>query len=132
MTLVADTRFLLVYSFPADQDERENIRDLMRKSLRDRLVIPAVVITEYFKTAGEKIGKQGVMNQISLLKDNGANIFAIDESTASLAGELLLKDMKRSMGDALIAATATILHASHVVSDDPHFHEFNLKTKWIG
>ncbi|MHB2035583.1 MAG: PIN domain-containing protein [Nitrososphaerales archaeon] len=131
MTLVADTRFLLVYTFPADQEERERIRELMRRSLREQLVIPAVVVTEYFKTAGRKIGKQGVTNQISVLKDNGARIFAVDESTALLAGEILLKDEKRSIGDALIAAAALILHASYIVTDDPHFHEFDLKTRWI-
>ena len=131
MTLVADTRFLLVYTFPADQAERERIRELMRHSLREHLVIPSVVITEYFKTAGKIIGKQGVSTQISVLKESGADIFAIDEITALLAGEMLLKNEKRSIGDTLIAATALILHASHVVTDDPHFGEFDLKTKWI-
>jgi predicted nucleic acid-binding protein len=130
MTLVADTRFLLVYTFPTDQQERERIRELMHRSLREHLVIPSVVITEYFKTAGRKIGKQGVSTRISVLKENGADISGVDESIAFLAGEILLKDERRSIGDALIAATAMILHASHVVSDDPHFHEFGLKTKW--
>jgi predicted nucleic acid-binding protein len=131
MTVVADTRFLLVYAFPADQGERERIRELMRRSLREHLVIPSVVITEYFKTAGKKIGKQGVSTQISILKENGADISDVDETTALLAGEMLLKDEKRSIGDVLIAATCLILRASHVVSDDPHFHEFGLKTTWI-
>ena len=61
----------------------------------------------------------------------GARIFAVDESTALLAGEMLLKDEKRSIGDALIAATALILNASYVVTDDPRFHEFDLKTRWV-
>jgi predicted nucleic acid-binding protein len=43
----------------------------------------------------------------------------------------LLKKEKRSIGDSLIAATAIHLHASHVVSDDPHFQEFGVKTKWM-
>lgn len=131
MTVVADTRFLLVYTFPADQEQSEHIKELMRRSLREHLVIPSVVITEYFKTAGRRIGKEGVSTQISLLKENGANISPVDESMAFLAGELLHKDEKRSIGDTLIAATALILHASYVVSDDPHFSEFGLKTKWI-
>ncbi|HYB02995.1 MAG TPA: PIN domain-containing protein, partial [Nitrososphaerales archaeon] len=130
MTLVADTRFLLVHTFPADEEERSRIRDLMRSSLRQHLAIPSVAVTEYFKTAGKKIGKQGVTNQISVLKENGAVVSNVDEVTALLAGELLLKDEKRSIGDSLIAATAIVLRASHVLSDDPHFHEFGLKTRW--
>jgi predicted nucleic acid-binding protein len=131
MTLVADTRFLLVYTFPSDEDQRDRIKVLMRSSLREHLVIPSVTITEYFKTAGKMIGKQAVANQISILKGYGAVVSNIGEATALRAGELLLKDEKRSIGDALIAATALELHASHVLSDDPHFSEFGVKTRWI-
>jgi predicted nucleic acid-binding protein len=131
MTHVADTRFLLVHTFPADESERDRIRELMHRSLREGLVIPSVVVTEYFRTAGRKIGKQGVSTQISVLKENGAEIFDIDEDTAFLAGELALKNERRSIGDTLIAATALVTKASHVVTDDPHFHEFGLRTKWI-
>jgi predicted nucleic acid-binding protein len=131
MTLVADTRLLLVHTFPADENERDKVRELMRHSLRERLIIPAVVLTEYFKTAGKNIGKQAASTQISLLKENGGIISDVNEDVALLAGELLLKDEKRSVGDALIAATALHLRSSHVVTDDSHFHEFGLKTKWI-
>jgi predicted nucleic acid-binding protein len=131
MTDVADTRFLIVHTFPADAGERDRISDLMHQSLREGLVIPSVVITEYFRTAGKKIGKQSVSTQISILKENGAEISDLDENIASLAGELSLKNEKRSIGDTLIAATALALHASHIVTDDPHFREFDLKTKWI-
>jgi predicted nucleic acid-binding protein len=131
MTVVSDTRFLVVYTFPANEQERDGVRALMHRSLREHFVIPSVVLTEYFKTAGKKIGKQAVTTRISSLKESGAEVSELDESTALLAGELLLKDTKRSIGDALIAATALELHASHVISDDPHFHEFGLKTRWI-
>lgn len=103
----------------------------MCRLLREHLVIPAVVVTEYFKTVGKEIGKQAVSTQLSLLKDHDVIISDINEDIALLAGELLLRDEKRSIGDALIAATALYSHASHVISDDPHFHEFGLKTKWI-
>ena len=91
-----------------------------------------MVVTEYFKTAGKNIGKQGVSTQISLLKENGGIISDINEDIALMAGELLVKDEERSIGDALIAARALHLRSSHVVSDDRHFHKFGLKTKWIG
>lgn len=131
MTVIADTRLLMVYTFPASAEERDLIRQLMRQSLREHLVIPSVVLTEYIKNAGREIGKQAAETRVFSLKESGAEVYDIHESTALLAGELLLKDQKRSVGDALIAATALELHASHVISDDPHFHEFGLKTKWI-
>ena len=131
MTDVADTRFLLVYTFPADEEERNRIRELMHRSLREHLVIPSVVVTEYFRTAGRKVGKQSVSTQISLLKENGAEISDLDETTAFLAGELSLKNERRSIGDTMIAATALVIRASHIITDDPHFREFGLRTKWI-
>ena len=131
MTDVADTRFLLVHTFPADEAERDRIRELMHRSLREHLVIPSVVVTEYFRTAGRRVGKQGVLTQISLLKENGAEISDLDEDTAFLAGELSLKNERRSIGDTLIAARALIIHASYVITDDTHFREFGLRTKWI-
>ena len=130
MTVVADTRFLLVHTFPTDEKERDDIRELMYRSLREGLVIPSVVLTEYLKTAGKKIGKQGAMARILNLKENGAEISDLDENIALRAGELLLKDEERSIGDAVIAATALDLHVSHIITDDPHFLEFGLKTKW--
>jgi predicted nucleic acid-binding protein len=99
--------------------------------LREHLIIPAVVITEFLKTAGKSMGKQAASTQISLLKEHGGAIFDINEEIALLARELLLKDDKRSVGDSLIAATALCLHVSYIVSDDPHFHDFGLKTKWM-
>lgn len=131
MTLVADTRFLIVHTFPANEEERDRVRELMHRSLREHLVIPSVVVTEYFKTAGRKIGKQGVSTQLSILKENGAEISPLDESTGFLAGDLSLKNQKRSIGDTIIAATALAIHSSHIISDDPHFRELGLKTKWL-
>jgi len=131
MTDVADTRFLLVHTFPADEVERERIRDLMHRSLRGHLVIPAVVVTEYYRTAGRKLGKDGASTQINVLKENGAEISELDENMAVLAGELSLENEKTSIGDTLIAATALDIQASHIITDDPHFREFGLRTKWI-
>jgi len=131
MTHVADTRFLLVHTFPVDEQERARTRELMHRSLRDHMVIPSIVVTEYFRTAGRKIGKQGVSTQISVLKENGAEISDLDEGTAFLAGELSLKNERRSIGDTIIAATALVFQASDIITDDTHFHEFGLKTKWI-
>ncbi|MGI0086282.1 MAG: hypothetical protein ACREBQ_14480, partial [Nitrososphaerales archaeon] len=79
---MADTRFLLVHTFPFDEKEREDIRQLMLCSLRDHLLIPSVVLAEYFKTAGRKIGKQGVLTRIFNLKESGALVSDIDESIA--------------------------------------------------
>jgi predicted nucleic acid-binding protein len=102
----------------------------MRASLRDHLVVPSIVVTEYIKIAGKIIGKQAALNQISIMKESGAEVVSLDEQIAVLGGELALRDEKKSIGDTLIAATAISMHASHVVSDDPHFRDFGLKTKW--
>ena len=131
MTVVADTRFLIVFSFPSTEGERDRVRELMYRSLRDRLVIPSVVITEYIKTAGSGMGKESAVARIAGLKESGAEVAVLDEKTAMRAGALLLEHADKPIGDALIAATALIRRASHVITDDPHFQQFGLKTRWV-
>ena len=131
MTAVADTRFLVVFTFPSTEREKESVRELMHQSLRERLIIPTVVVTEYLKAAGRKIGKAAAMAKIANLKESGAEIAALDEKTAVKAGELLLAHGEKPIGDAIIAAAALIKKARHVISDDPHFGEFGLRTKWM-
>jgi hypothetical protein len=75
----------------------------MRSSLRQHLATPSIAVTKYGKATGRRIGKQGAANRIAILKENRAIVSIIDESTAIVAGELLLKDEKRSTGDSLIA-----------------------------
>lgn len=132
MTVIADTRFLIVFTFPSTEQEKGNIRELMHRALRERLIIPTVVIAEYIRTTGRKIGKESATTRIADLKESGAEIASLDEEIALRAGELLLRHGDKPMGDAIIAATALIKGASHVVSDDPHFKELGLKTRWTG
>ena len=130
MTAVADTRLLLVFAFPSTERERERIREVMHESLREPLIIPAVVVTEYVKAAGKRIGKEAAIAKIAGLKESGAEITTFDERTAVRAGELLLAFGDKPIGDAIIAATTLIRKARHVISDDPHFKELGLRTRW--
>jgi len=60
MTVVADTRFLLVFTFPSTRYEMDQTREIMHRSLCERLMIPTVVVVEYRKIAGRKIGLNSV------------------------------------------------------------------------
>jgi predicted nucleic acid-binding protein len=130
MTVVADTRFLVVFTFPSTDDEASKARELMHRSLRERLVVPSIVVAEYVKAAGKKIGRDGALTRLANLKEGGATVMGLDERTAVRAGDLLLR-RDVPIGDAIVAATALTARASHVLSDDPHLAALGIRTKWI-
>lgn len=131
MTAVADTRFLIVHTFPSTEVERDSIRGLMHRCLRERLIIPTVVLTEYLRIAGKKIGRQRATARILQLRESGAEFIPLDEKTAFLAGNMLLENREKPIGDAIIAATLVGKGASYVISDDPDFEDFGVTTRWI-
>jgi predicted nucleic acid-binding protein len=131
MTVVADTRFLIVHTFPSTNLERDKAAELMRYCLREGLIVPTVVIVEYVKIAGIKVGKEAALTRILNFADSGAEFSALDDATAKLAGELLLKNRDKPMGDAIIAATTLKRKAVFIVTDDPDYKFFGVSTRWL-
>ncbi len=129
--VIADTRFLIVHTLPSTELEREKIDELMHLHLREGLLIPTVVVVEYLKVAGRKLGKQAAILRIQKLKNDGAEFISLDEKIAFTAGELLLKEPEKPIGDVIIAATSLNAKARFLISDDPEFEQLWVKTKWI-
>ncbi len=62
-----------------------------------------------------------------------ANIMFVPptEEIASRAGELLVKDQKLSIADAIIASTALVEADGRLYTDDPHFKQIpGIRTVW--
>ena len=131
MSVVADTRFLIVHTFPSTIVERDKIAELMRYCLRAGLIIPTVAVVEYLKIAGSKIGREAALARIQNFEESGAEYCILDEAMAKLAGQLLLKNRNKPMGDAIIAATMLRKKAKFVVTDDPDYNDFGVSTRWI-
>ena len=95
------------------------------------MIIPAVVIAEYIKIAGGRVGSEPALAHISELEVRGASVAPVSRDTAVLAGNLLLAHPAAPIADALIAAIAKVAHAEYILSDDPHFKILGLKTRWL-
>ena len=131
MSGVADTRLLLALEFPPDNDSREGVRALLRKELADRLLAPSVVLAEFIKHAGPRIGKESAELRIARLKEDGMRVVPLGEREAMAAGALLLAHRDAPMADALVASLVTSGQGGYVVSDDPHFRALGVKSKWF-
>jgi predicted nucleic acid-binding protein len=129
LTSVVDTRFLLTLQFPPDAETKKSVENLLNKELSSGLVAPAIVLTEFIKFAGSKIGDQVALARINLLKSRGMRVVPLTETICLNAGKLLLSKRNTPIADALIATFVTLREAECVITDDPDFEELGVKTK---
>ena len=130
MALVIDTRFLLAYTFPPTiEDKKLLFMFFQNKILREKSVIPSIVVTEYLKIAGRIVGLISSEMQVKRFERAGVKIEPILDIDGYTAGKLLLKNPSIPIADALIAAVAQRLKAK-VVTDDPHYKVLEVKTIW--
>ena len=131
MTVIADTRLLLTLEFPPTETIAEKAVDFLEKEIKRQLLAPTIALTEFVKYAGPKIGEDAAKTRIRLLKEKGLKIISIDEKHALEAGILLLAHRNVPIADALIASFVKTGIAEYVVTDDQHFKELGVKTKWL-
>jgi len=131
LTGVADTRLLLTLEFPATPQVKLRIRDFFELQLREGLVAPSIILTEFVKYAGLRIGEEAARTRLRLLKEQGLRIASVEEKNALIAGALLLSNQNVPLADALIASYVKTGEADYVITDDPHYKTLNIKTKWV-
>ena len=131
MTAVADTRLLLSHEFPPDEGVRDSVRALLQRELASRLLAPSVVLTEFIKIAGARMGEAAALARIAQLKECGLRVVPVGERHALAAGKLMLAHNETPMADALIASFVASRDAAYVVSDDPCYRTLGVKTKWV-
>jgi predicted nucleic acid-binding protein len=131
LTSITDTRMLIYLEFPTDQKVGVKTRNFFEQELRGWIFAPTIVLTEFVEVAGTKIGQEAAKNRLRVLKEKGLQIIDLDEKQALIAGELLLAHRNVPITDALIASYVKSGVAEYVLTDDQHFKELNVKTKWI-
>jgi len=129
MALILDTRFLITHSFPPSEEERRNIAIFLSKISKEKLMIPSIVITEFMRVAGTKLGAEQAEMKLKLWTARGAGVLPFDEETAFLTGELALKYKDIPIADLIIGAAAK-RHKAAIITDDHHFKVLNIKTVW--
>ena len=131
MTSVADTRLLLTLQFPPDDVVKANIQTFVQKEIAYGIILPSIVLSEFLKIAGSRIGMQAVTRTINILKARGMKVKSIDEDLAMEAGKLLIKHTNVPFADALIASFVSTKIAEYVLSDDSHFKILGTKIRWF-
>ncbi len=131
MTAVADTRLLFHMEVPANPVMGRKARDFFEKELREKLLVPTVVLAEFIEIAGARIGEEAAKTKIRLLKERGILIVPFEERHALETASLLLSNRKVPLADAIIASYVKTGEANYVLTDDPHYKTLNTKTKWI-
>jgi len=131
LTGIADTRLMLTLEFPPTENTSEKIEEFVKREIAKQLIAPSIVLTEFVKYAGTRIGEDAAKNRLRLLEEKGLRILPITEKIALTAGSLLLINRNAPIADALIASFVKDGVAEYVVTDDPHFKAFGIKTKWI-
>jgi len=130
LTGVADTRFLLVFEFSTLED-KSRIETMMAKELLSGLLAPSIVLTEFLKISGARLGAEAARLRLNRLKDRGMHVLPITEEMALAAGGLLLRHGDVPIADALIASPVQTGEANYVITDDPHFKTLRVRTKWL-
>ncbi len=131
MTAIADTRLLLTLEFPPDKETKQRVEATVTRELASRLLAPSVVLTEFLKVAGARVGEATARLRLDLLKERGLRILALSEEMALSAGSLLLAHRDIPISDALIASPVKLGEADYVVTDDPHYKVLGVRTKWV-
>ena len=123
---VYDTRFFATAYYSKDEKLAQRIREEKR---RQEKFISTVVIHEVYRLTLRREGRETATLRIALLKQD-FKVVPVSSEIAEFSAELRQK-YDLSMGDSMIAATASSLKAL-CVSDDPHFKRIKeIKTTWI-
>jgi predicted nucleic acid-binding protein len=131
LTAIADTQLLLTLEFPPDEETKRQVEAAVTRELTRRLLAPTIVLTEFMKIAGVRIGEATARLRLRFLKERGLHTLVLSEEMALSAGSLLLKHQEIPIADALIASPVKLGEADYVVTDDPHYKVLGIRTKWL-
>ena len=123
---VYDTRFFAEFYYSKDEKLLRRIRDETRHPEK---YVSAVAVHELYKLTIEREGRETAVLRVALLKQE-FKVVPVTAEIAEISAEFRHK-YDLSMGDSMIAATASSLKAL-CISDDPHFKRIKeIKTTWI-
>jgi predicted nucleic acid-binding protein len=121
-----DTRFFVEFFYSKNQSQHKKLSE---EKKRKEKYISAIVIHELYKLSLVREGRETAKLRATLMKKD-FQVVPFDDQIAQISAELRQK-YNLSMGDSMIAATASIMNAV-CISDDPHFKQIKeIQTTWI-
>ena len=123
---VYDTRFFIEFFNTKNELIKKKAAE---EKQRKKRYVSAIVIHELFKYSLSLERQETAKIKITLLKKD-FEVIPVTEQIAEVSAVLAQK-YKLSMGDSMIAATASTLSAV-CITDDPHFKQIKeILTEWI-
>jgi len=83
------------------------------------------------KVSAPRIGLEEALTRIGVPKSRGAKVVPLEEDQALAAGRLLLTYPNLPVADALIASLIPLRKANCVVTDDAHFKDIGVRSRWF-
>jgi len=121
-----DSRFFVEFYYSKDQALRQKMAE--KKRFKDRYV-STIVIHEVYNLSLSQEGRDVAKLKLMSMKEE-FQLIPVDDQIAQVSAEFRHK-YQLSMGDSMIAATASALRAV-LISDDPHFKQIKeIETAWI-
>jgi predicted nucleic acid-binding protein len=121
-----DSRFFVEFFYSKDENLQRKIKE---EKKRKEKYISTVVIHEVYKLSLAREGRENAILRATLMKKD-FQVVPVDDQIAQISAELRHK-YNLSMGDSMVAATASTLKAV-CISDDSHFQQIKeIQTAWI-
>jgi predicted nucleic acid-binding protein len=121
-----DTRFFVEFYYSTDEKLLQRMRE---EKKRRKKLISTVVIHEVYRLTLEREGRENAAVRARLLRQD-FKVVPVTAEIAEVSAELRQR-YGLSIGDSMIAATASYLGAI-CISDDPHFKRVKeIKSVWI-
>jgi len=123
---IYDSMFFIEFFYSKDENLRRKTKE--EKGRKEKYV-SAVTLHEVYKLSLAREGREVATLRATLMKKD-FQVVPVDDQIAQISAELRHK-YNLSMGDSMIAATASILKAV-CFSDDPHFQQIKeIQTTWL-
>jgi len=133
MKLVLDTNFFVLHYFSEGDDSAKTRSILARcRKIGNRGLVSAVVVGEFYTISQKLAGRDVAEKAYNELMNSGLCIADVTPNIAKQSAIFRAKyNESIPWGDCIIAATASVLGADYIVSEDPHFKkmaEINART----
>jgi len=135
LIVTLDTTFFVLHYFSKEKDTLSKTRKVLYKcrKLGNKGILPTIVLGEFYALTRKKAGRDAAEKYFNELINSGLSIIELSVDISRQAGVFRRKyEEKIPWGDCIIAATAVLNKAEIVLTEDPHFKQFEeIKAKTL-
>lgn len=135
MILTLDTTFFVLHYFSKEENTLTKTRRILYdcRKLGSKGILPTIVLGEFYALTHKRLGKDVAEKYFNESVNSGLSIICLTADISRQAGFFRSKyEEKIPWGDCIIAATGVLNKSEIVISEDPHFKQFEeIKAKTL-